>query len=706
LEVKHTRWSLRLGAAAAGLAACGFATLAVLAAPSSWLALDGSMRFIPANGGTYDWANSGAASPTYTCPAGAENLSGPGGLFNCGRFVNSTTPPIAPTLTPTAAAEPRIVSSVFAVDPIASDTASCGSGDPTTVSGVNGDPINTYVITTGSVPDKTELTNVYGVTHTRDDGHPEIFFAAERLVNNGESHIDFEFLQSTLGLAAGCSDPRSMTGSRTEGDLLVAVDFTIGGSLAGATIYQWHCMPEPGPQPPDGTVCDPPVANPTPDEHYEAIAAPAAVNVLVNAVDIPCGGWACRDTSGVQTLTVPTNDFLEGAVDLNALGFKGCFNTFLPHTRVSQSFSAQLADFTGPLGLKSCREPVTNSSPGGTFAPGTSVRDTATLSNGGAPVKPGGTLTFFLCQPAQVTATGCPSGTQVGGAKTLVNGVATSDPTTATNAVGKYCWRTVYAPDAASLGIYTPGSHTNSTTECFNVAAVNLPNTGVPAAPLRPWMPLQAFLAAPVLLLVFAWRRSRTLAVLVIAGVVAGSSPAPAPASPAVAPEVAVAPGGPQAEPGATQLHLDTVKAKAMGWRLVIPRIGIDAIIQSVGRDSHGAMASPSSLDVVGWYRQGPSPGSVGDAVIAGHFGLPSQPAVFRNLHLLRPGDAVHVIWPDGRTAEFRVETADVVDAKAHPAGLFARSGPARLSLITCTGDWDQALASYTDRLIVTAVPV
>lgn len=142
-----------------------------------------------------------------------------------------------------------------------------------------------------------------------------------------------------------------------------------------------------------------------------------------------------------------------------------------------------------------------------------------------------------------------------------------------------------------------------------------------------------------------------------------------------------------------------------MAWRLVIPRIGVDAVIQPLGRDKRGAMASPSTLDGVGWFDHSASPGGAGNAVMDGHLGLPGQPAVFRSLNLLRAGDEVHVIWPDGRTLDFRVTSSETVDANAHPAGLFARGGAARLSLITCAGEWVNALATYTDRLIVTAVP-
>src|SRR2546423_736636 len=94
------------------------------------------------------------------------------------------------------------------------------------------------------------------------------------------------------------------------------------------------------------------------------------------------------------------------------------------------------------------------------------IRDAVTEGSGGAGFAPTGTVTFFLCSPAQVIGAGCPAGTQVGVGKVLAAGAATSDTTSATNTPGKYCWRTVYAPDAASMGVYAPATNTKSTTEC------------------------------------------------------------------------------------------------------------------------------------------------------------------------------------------------------------------------------------------------
>lgn len=692
--MKNTPW-LKL-ALAGGVAVVASGFIGVSAAPSGWLNVDG---FIQNQGGsTVDWANSGPAGAA--CANGGVNITGSGGLFNCGRPGAAGQPPIPPTLTPAAAADPSIISTAFLADPLSGDNPPCGPDDPTTLGGgeKNGDAISTYTYGHSTVPAKTDLSNVYAAIHTRsDNGHPEIYFAAEKLTNNGDTHMDFEFLQSAIALSGGCSG--AFTGHRSEGDLLVSVDFANGGSAPAATVHQWHCVAEPGPQPADGTVCDPTVAGP----HYFLLPAIPFASVAVNTADIACGGWVCRDQDAAPSTTVVTAfNFMEGGVDLISVPFAGCFNSFLPHTRTSGSFDATLKDFAGPVSLRSCKDPATtsNSSPGGGgVAAGSTANDTVNVSNGGAGFTPTGTVTFFLCQPAQVTGSGCPTGTQVGSGKTLVAGAATSDPTSATSAAGKYCWRTVYAPDANSLGVYAPASHTNATTECFNVAvAASLPDTGVPDA-----VPAAAgLLFVPGIAFALVWRRSRSVATLVVAGLIAGASPSPpAPATSAPLPShrgdaTVAAPATP------SPVAVGHVTARQAGWRLVIPRIGVDAQIQAVGLDGKGAMAAPANLDMVGWFNRGPAPGQPGDAVIDGHYGV-SQPAVFRALRLLRPGDEVDVVWPDGRITSFQVATKQTVSAASHPPDVFSRNGPARLSLITCSGAWIESQRTYSDRLIVTA---
>src|SRR3989344_5825214 len=70
--------------------------------------------------------------------------------------------------------------------------------------------------------------------------------------------------------------------------------------------------------------------------------------------------------------------------------------------------------------------------------------------------------------------------------------------------------------------------------------------------------------------------------------------------------------------------------------RLLIPSIGVDAHIQSVGLSwrGNGDMGVPTNFTDVAWYNQGPLPGMPGSAVIDGHMdGKNVAQAVFYNLN-------------------------------------------------------------------------
>ncbi len=303
--------------------------------------------------GTYDWAN-GAVSPA-TCTVSGNtvpftiNCPGTNGLFDGGVFNGNNTPPTPPNFIVT---DPSITAHEFTADPLSGDVTACGTGDPTAYTGAgsekNGDLLSADTWGDASVPAKDDLANVYAVAHS-DATHNEVFFGAERNFTSGQgdSHMDFEFLQSSVGLSPSASNAcaGSFTGHRTQGDMLLAVDFTKGGSLGGFTLYVWTCATPS----PTGTVCDPAGSGKANGNAYVATSSStllAAVNFGVNdAAAVDCGGWACRHADGSVESTVDVNKFMEGGIDFNALGFQGCLSTFLPHTRSSQTFTATLKDF-------------------------------------------------------------------------------------------------------------------------------------------------------------------------------------------------------------------------------------------------------------------------------------------------------------------------------------------------------------------------
>ncbi len=138
--------------------------------------------------------------------------------------------------------------------------------------------------------------------------------------------------------------------------------------------------------------------------------------------------------------------------------------------------------------------------------------------------------------------------------------------------------------------------------------------------------------------------------------------------------------------------------------RVRIPRIGVDAAIETVGLEADGTMGTPQNFSDVGWYGYGPTPGQAGVAVLAGHVDSVHGPAVFWYLRDLKPGDAIEVDLFGGGTRRFVVDGSGTYPSDAAPiASIFSWDGPPRLSLITCGGIFDRSVHAYDHRLIIYA---
>ena len=117
-------------------------------------------------------------------------------------------------------------------------------------------------------------------------------------------------------------------------------------------------------------------------------------------------------------------------------------------------------------------EITTLSAPSGTItADSVIVTDSVTLT--GPISTPTGVVRFFLCGPAEVSATGCvaPAGTTVGAATQITVGAAQSVPVPV-SVPGRHCWRVEYAGDAA----HAAASHTNRISECFTLDVPLIPD--------------------------------------------------------------------------------------------------------------------------------------------------------------------------------------------------------------------------------------
>ncbi len=149
-------------------------------------------------------------------------------------------------------------------------------------------------------------------------------------------------------------------------------------------------------------------------------------------------------------------------------------------------------------------------------------------------------------------------------------------------------------------------------------------------------------------------------------------------------------------------------KQPALPVRLLIPGIGINASIESLGILPNGDLATPtrSPWTDVGWYNAGPLPGQRGSAVIDGHLDRPGgYPAVFWRLRDLHVGDKVLIITANGARLHFRVTRISFYPPQEAPIqDIFGNNGGKYLNLITCAGDWIPSQHQTTLRLVVYTV--
>lgn len=137
--------------------------------------------------------------------------------------------------------------------------------------------------------------------------------------------------------------------------------------------------------------------------------------------------------------------------------------------------------------------------------------------------------------------------------------------------------------------------------------------------------------------------------------------------------------------------------------KIIIPKIGVETKVLPVGKTFSGNMEVPNSLKNVGWYKFGSKPGEEGNAVIAGHevdelgFG-----AIFKNLHLLKPGDEIFVENVLGEKITFVVQNSEIYNYNNAPLQkIFGDSIKSNLNLITCEGNFISKLKTKDQRLVV-----
>lgn len=192
----------------------------------------------------------------------------------------------------------------------------------------------------------------------------------------------------------------------------------------------------------------------------------------------------------------------------------------------------------------------------------------------------------------------------------------------------------------------------------------------------------------------------------------AASSPAPHPnAGVATTSTSASATGGPPLAALVPPPAAPLVLPAAAPVSLTIPAIDVTSALSTLGRSPDGTVEVPSLEDPeagAGWFRDSPTPGTLGPSVILGHvdsrqFG----PGVFYDLRDLQPGDTVEINRADGTVAVFAVDGVETVPKTSFPTlKVYGNIDHAGLRLITCGGDFDESARGYDDNVIAFATLV
>ena len=194
----------------------------------------------------------------------------------------------------------------------------------------------------------------------------------------------------------------------------------------------------------------------------------------------------------------------------------------------------------------------------------------------------------------------------------------------------------------------------------------------------------------------------------------ASPSPSPTPdaaptTEPAPAPSVAPAPAPAAVPRRDSSIEAQTAPAQLPPpVRLQVPDVQLDMPVLAMGVDDDGAMALPEDTADAGWYRFGPAPGAPGTTVVAAHVdSLVHGLGAFARLRDVPVGAVVTVTTADGTDHGYRVDRVERTPKTEVPLDLlFDRTGPERLVLVTCGGEFDRSTGHYLDNVVVTVLPI
>jgi len=142
--------------------------------------------------------------------------------------------------------------------------------------------------------------------------------------------------------------------------------------------------------------------------------------------------------------------------------------------------------------------------------------------------------------------------------------------------------------------------------------------------------------------------------------------------------------------------------AKSRPVQLTIAKIGVNTEVGTLGLQPDHQIMVPDNTHTVGWYKDGPTPGEIGSAVILGHVDSTLGPGIFFYLKSLQAGDRVKLVLADGTITNFVVSKVVQYSKSNFPDRLvYGSHGTRSLQLVTCGGAFDHATGHYESNIVV-----
>ena len=143
---------------------------------------------------------------------------------------------------------------------------------------------------------------------------------------------------------------------------------------------------------------------------------------------------------------------------------------------------------------------------------------------------------------------------------------------------------------------------------------------------------------------------------------------------------------------------------------LQVPDLCVESPVVRTSMDASRSIIVPEDVLLTGWFDGSRRLGArQGSTVIVGHRDSASQGSgALYAIEELSIGSRITVLGLDGTAYDFTVDSVEFVDKATLPREaprIFTRSGPYRLVLITCGGDFDASAGSYLSNVIITAAP-